>query len=127
MRLPAEAASRVAGGGREAADDARANDDRSAAPGAMPPGLAQAEPGNPLPDYPQLSRLRGQEGRVRLAVRIDAEGRVTELRIVESSGHALLDKAAREAVERWRFRPATRDGRPVADEVVVPVEFRFTQ
>ncbi len=67
-------------------------------------------------------RLR-QEGEVRLKVTVDAEGRPTDWSVETSSGHERLDRAAMQAVEKWRFEPATRGGKPVAGTVIVPMEF----
>jgi protein TonB len=45
----------------------------------------------------------------------------------ESSGHARLDEAAREAVGRWRFVPAKQGTRALAAWVLVPVRFALEQ
>jgi TonB family protein len=44
---------------------------------------------------------------------IDDKGQVRGLRVREGLGYG-LDEQALEAVKQWRFRPATRDGKPVA-------------
>lgn len=80
---------------------------------------------NPSPAYPGLARRRGYEGVVLLDVLVSAEGRVGELRVARSSGYSLLDRAAVEAVDGWRFEPGRRGGRPVAMRVRVPVRFRL--
>ena len=51
----------------------------------------------------------------RLDVRVDVDGKVTEIRLKQSSGSALLDRTAVDTVKKWRFKPATVDGRPVAE------------
>jgi protein TonB len=43
--------------------------------------------------------------------------------VARSSSHRALDQAAVRAVRRWRFEPATRQGRPVSQVVQVPVAF----
>ena len=80
---------------------------------------------NPRPRYPELARQRGQQGVVLLRVQVDARGTPTHVLIQQSSGHSLLDAAARDAVRRWRFSPALRLGRPVPGAVAVPVHFRL--
>lgn len=80
---------------------------------------------NPPPAYPRVARRRGAEGTVLLEVLVTEEGRVDALRVAESSGHDLLDKAALRAVEAWRFRPGRRGDRAVAMRVLVPVRFRL--
>ncbi|MGG5811102.1 energy transducer TonB [Falsiroseomonas sp. CW058] len=78
---------------------------------------------NPAPEYPHASRLRGEQGRVTLLVRVDGEGRVAEVSLLATSGFAALDRSAEAAVRRWRFEPAMQDGRPVPAVVSVPVIF----
>ncbi len=55
------------------------------------------------PDYPRKARVLRQEGTLRLWLRI-AEGTLVEARIIESSGHALLDHSGLTAIQQWRFR-----------------------
>jgi len=45
-----------------------------------------------------------------MRVYIDDEGAVTRVELAHSSGHDLLDRSARKALERWRFQPALRAG-----------------
>jgi protein TonB len=80
---------------------------------------------NRRPNYPESSRRRGQEGTVMLELRVDANGRVTEARVVESSGFNALDAAAVETLREWRFRPAQRGGMPVAGSLTTAVHFRL--
>lgn len=80
---------------------------------------------NRRPNYPESSRRRGQEGTVMLELRVDANGRVTEVRVVESSGFNALDAAAVETLREWRFRPAQRAGMPVAGSLTTAVHFRL--
>jgi protein TonB len=75
--------------------------------------------------YPLGARLRGEEGAVRLRVRIGADGRVEGLEIRSSSGFASLDRAAEWAVRQTRFAPATRDARPVADDLTITIRFQL--
>jgi len=82
---------------------------------------------NPKPPYPLAARRQGAEGRVVLRAQVLEDGRCAEVRIVRSSGHALLDESALATVRRWRFVPATRAGTPVAASVDVPISFRLDQ
>lgn len=70
------------------------------------------------PEYPDLARMLGITGKVRLAVTVDCIGRVTAVQTV--SGESMLAEAAEDAVRRWRFT----SGR---GEVLVPVELSFPQ
>jgi protein TonB len=78
---------------------------------------------NPAPAYPYAARRRGQEGRVVLEVEVLADGGAGAVAVARSSGVASLDRAAVDAVRRWRFRPARRNGRTVRSTVRVPVRF----
>lgn len=79
---------------------------------------------NPHPAYPEAARAARQQGTVLLRVRVDAAGRVTDVRITGSSGYPLLDERAESTVShRWRFKPARLGGVPVASEVIVPIRF----
>lgn len=75
--------------------------------------------------YPLGARLRGEEGTVRMIVRIGDDGRVEVVEIGESSGFTLLDQAAERAVRRTRFAPATRNGLPITDEITITIRFRL--
>jgi iron complex outermembrane receptor protein len=69
--------------------------------------------------YPQGST---EKATVVTLVTVDAEGRVTAAEVVESAG-AAFDAAALEAVKRWTFQPALRDGTAIPARIRVP--FRF--
>jgi protein TonB len=94
--------------------------------GAVVPPGADAGQRNAPPDYPPESRRRGEEGVVRLALRVAADGRVESAEVSASSGHPRLDQAAVEAARRWRFRPAMQAGQPVAATLPTAVHFRLT-
>ena len=80
---------------------------------------------NRRPNYPEASRRRGEQGIVRLELRVDATGRVADVRLLETSGFNALDTAALNAVRDWRFRPAERAGVPVAGSITTAVHFRL--
>lgn len=77
----------------------------------------------PPPVYPQEALRRGVGGTVRVQVTVTPEGRVERMDVANSSGDRYLDRAAMEAVRRWRFMPAMRNGQPVSATVVIPVDF----
>jgi protein TonB len=92
-------------------------------------GLSKKTPAdlsaNPPPQYPREAIARGLQGTVILRLRISAAGVVEQVEVVESSGHELIDRAAVEAVSKWRGAPARRYGRPVTAEEVLPIRFRL--
>jgi len=78
---------------------------------------------NPKPKYPGIATRRGWEGTVRLMVKVSVEGDSEEVTVQHSSGHDVLDEAAVEAVEKWKFIPAKRGDTAVASSVIVPINF----
>lgn len=78
---------------------------------------------NPKPRYPGIATSRGWEGTVQLLVQVSAEGDSEEVTVQHSSGYDVLDEAAVEAVEKWKFIPAKRGDAPVSSSVVVPINF----
>jgi len=80
---------------------------------------------NPPPDYPPRARRLGLEGEVLVRTRVLPNGECGELVLGQSSGHALLDQAAMEAVRTWRFRPARRGDEEIVSWVEIPVRFRL--
>lgn len=82
---------------------------------------------SPQPDYPAEALRQRLEGRVVLRVEIDASGRVVATSVLRSSGHSMLDDAARQAVLQWRFDPPKRLGIAVPTAVAVPVRFQIEE
>jgi len=89
-----------------------------------PPEAADAAR-NRHPNYPESSRRRGEEGVVRVELLVDPNGRVVDVRVLESSGFSTLDAEAVKTVRDWRFRPAQRAGVPVAGSITTAVHFRL--
>jgi protein TonB len=80
---------------------------------------------NPLPEYPFLARRKHWQGVVWLLVDVSRDGLVEGLRVEQSCGHGILDRAASRTVRRWRFIPARRAGQPTASQVRIPVRFQL--
>lgn len=89
-----------------------------------PPGLLDGFR-NPEPEYPYLSRQRGEQGAVTVLLHISEAGQVTGVEVLASSGYPALDEAAKRAVLRWRFRPAMRDGAPIPGSIRTAIHFRL--
>jgi TonB family protein len=75
------------------------------------------------PVYPEALHKAEQQGNVNLVGRIDREGRVQDLRMFAAS-HPGLVEPVMAAVRQWRFKPATRDGKPVDIAANVGARFR---
>jgi periplasmic protein TonB len=76
------------------------------------------------PEYSEEARKAKIQGTVSLSIVVTASGQVTSVRVIRSLGLGLDERAA-EAVRQWKFRPATVDGKPVATQAVVEVNFRL--
>lgn len=77
-------------------------------------------------DYPPLARRRGWQGRVRIGLLVKADGDLSGIHLIESSGYALLDKAAIKNVSQLRNVPAAGrwlNGRNL--DVILPVTYRL--
>lgn len=99
------------------------------------PLLAVAQPqadGTPIidfsscakPVYPPEALKKEQVGAVKLEFTVAADGAVTQSRVVSSTFHPLLDNAARDALQRCRFKPARKNGKAVAS--TAPVMYVWT-
>ncbi len=96
-----------------------------AEPNEAPPGTPARVLENAAPEYPRVSRRLGEEGSVVLEIGVDARGRATSARVIESSGFERLDQAAVQAVLGWRFQPATQAGVAIDATLVHTVTFRL--
>ena len=79
---------------------------------------------DPNPEYSEEARKSRTQGTVVVSVIVDAAGNARNVRVVRSLGMG-LDQKAIEAVERWKFQPAIKDGYAVAVRVNVEVSFRL--
>jgi protein TonB len=78
---------------------------------------------NRPPIYPYEAAVHGEHGAVMLIIHVSEAGVATGVDVVESSGVASLDQAAKTAVRKWRFRPALQEGRAVPFDM--PFRFVF--
>jgi protein TonB len=79
------------------------------------------------PTYPSSLLSKGIGGRVLVSCTIDPSGKVIATSIKSSSGHPDLDKAAINAVNRWKFKPGTKGGKPIKSIAVVPFNFEVNK
>lgn len=77
----------------------------------------------PAPRYPTRALRRGDSGTVRVRVEVGPDGRPSQVSVAQPSGSRDLDRAAVDAVRRWRFHPARRNGEAVSGTVIVPISF----
>ena len=79
---------------------------------------------SPDPEFSEEARKAKYQGTCVLGLVVDAMGRPTSIRVVNSLGMGLDEKAI-EAVKTWRFEPAMKDGHPVAVAINLEVDFHL--
>lgn len=77
------------------------------------------------PEYPRLSRLRGEQGDVIVEIVVNERGTVDEVTVVASSGYSELDAAAVKAAKAAKFNPAKADGAAVRSTARLTLNFQL--
>ncbi len=105
-----------------------------AEPAPATPAPAPAASGNsqpmpiagqsPPPAYPAAALRAGETGSVVVRVDVDATGYPNNATVIQRSGSRELDRAATDAVRRWRFTPAQSNGQAVPGSIEVPFDFK---
>jgi periplasmic protein TonB len=78
---------------------------------------------NPAPEYPNMAKRAGEQGRVLLKVFVSESGHPETVEIEKSSGFDRLDQAALSAVKSWQFIPAKKGDKTISAYVKVPLKF----
>ena len=79
---------------------------------------------SPPPQYPAAALRSGDTGTVVVRVEVDATGYPNNVTVIQRSGSRDLDRAATDAVRRWRFTPAQSNGQAVPGSIEVPFDFK---
>jgi TonB family protein len=79
---------------------------------------------SPQAEYTDKARKQKINGLVVLTMVVTEEGKVRDVRVTKSLDRG-LDKQAITAVSTWKFEPGTKDGKPVAVQLSVEVDFRI--
>jgi len=79
---------------------------------------------SPEPSFSDEARKAKAQGVVLLLLVVGKDGHTYDIRVRQSLGMGLDEKAI-EAVNRWRFRPATLNGQPVTTQIAVQVDFHL--
>jgi len=79
----------------------------------------------PAPSYPSAAVRSHQQGWVILSFKVDADGRTSDIKVVDSQPHRVFDRAAMEAVGRYQFTPAMKNGVAVASTRQQRIEFKL--
>jgi len=76
------------------------------------------------PKFPDDMKRLGTSGLVTVSCMIDEKGNVTEPKVVKASNDAFSEPAV-EALSKWKFKPAKKDGAAIAVRVNIPVQFNI--
>ena len=99
--------------------------DRTGVYAAVPPdGTQPEEIDRVVPRYPAAARRAGTAGSVVIRGIVRRDGTIDEVEIIKDLPDG-LGESAREAVRRWKFRPATYRGEPIDVYYTVTVNFRL--
>ncbi|QPQ54682.1 TonB family protein [Allosphingosinicella flava] len=77
------------------------------------------------PPYPPSEQRMSNEGKVSVRVTIGTDGRVKAVRKISATSDAFYKATERQALTRWRFKPAAVDGKAVESEKVMTVTFQM--
>jgi len=78
----------------------------------------------PDPQYPEKERKARHQGTVVLTIVVGTDGLPRDIKVSRTLSPE-FDKAAIDAVKKWKFTPATRDSKPIAVEIDVEMAFRL--
>jgi protein TonB len=76
--------------------------------------------------YPPLAMRLGHEGTVVLGMTVNTDGSVSNVHVVDSSGHDELDNGAVTCASSWRYKPAMQNNQPIAAEWKASVKYKLT-
>lgn len=77
--------------------------------------------------YPRWAIRNGWQGDFSIAIEIRTDGTVGQYKVMQSTGHGMLDEAATSAVKSWKFQPAMKDGKPIVTCIQIPIRFQLNQ
>jgi len=78
----------------------------------------------PDPEFSEEGRKANKQGTVVLLAIVTADGTVRDVRVLQSLGSGLDEKAV-EAIKQWKFDPARKNGEPVAVQITATVSFKL--
>jgi len=94
---------------------------------AGPPDVVEASliRNRPLePEYPDGALRKNIEGWVELSFMVTADGKVTNIKILDSAPAGVFDAAATKALSRMRYKPTLQAGKPIAVITKLRIAFR---
>ncbi len=94
-------------------------------PVLTPAGIDGRYAGHLQPPYPLALQRAEIEGNVVVRVQVGIDGRVAAIELIRADDPAFFTATRDWALKRWRFKPATRDGVPVATWITKTVRFQI--
>lgn len=79
----------------------------------------------PYPSYPQSAMNNEEEGTVKLVVIVELDGRVSSVKVMQSSGSAALDNAAARAARSAKYKLKSKNGEPIRTRFNTSFEFKL--
>lgn len=79
---------------------------------------------HPGPEYSKEAREAKYQGTCIVGLIVEADGSTSHVTLISGLGKGLDEKAV-DAVKTWKFKPATKDGKPVASQIAVEVDFHL--
>jgi protein TonB len=76
------------------------------------------------PSYSEEARKAKWQGAVTVSLVVDSHGRPQNVRVIRPLGLG-LDEMAVEAVQRWKFKPGSKNGKAVPVQAVIEVNFKL--
>jgi protein TonB len=107
-------------------------------PPPPPPGARQRKEESPIfmaweegpqlikmvtPEYPEIARKAGVEGRVHLQIVVDEEGNVLQAEVILASPAGIFEEAAIKAILQWKFKPARQRDRAIKVQMGQRMDF----
>ncbi len=77
----------------------------------------------PPPSYPKSAFEQRQVGVVNLRVEVDAKGHPTDVQVLSATNPGVFDAVSIAAARSWTYRPAIKNGKPVAGAVKIPITY----
>lgn len=81
---------------------------------------------SPQPEFPELARQAGMQGKVIVQVYVDKHGDVKKWKIMKADPEGLgFEEEVQKVITKWKFTPAIQQGNPVGVWVAVPFNFKY--
>ena len=81
---------------------------------------------SPQPEFPEMAKLAGVQGKVVAQVYVDKKGEVKKWKIVQVKPEGLgFEDEVEKVIKKWKFTPAIQQGNPVGVWIAIPFNFKY--